>query len=195
VLAPAGTATPVMVDVEIEQQHTERFMVSPSGEPREAERTEQKLVLRYPTAGEPVMGGWFRSIKAVVKSAVSTPVGQEALLTAVHVADSRLVQAQGAYVTATLLHNVAPVLQALQPTKDAVVRAGALLIVKVDWVVQVHQLTAAQQAILDHRQQLAASPTEIIAALQLTEPVLQDGSLPSAAKPRSPGETGTAPGD
>jgi hypothetical protein len=34
-------------------------------------------------------------------------------LTAAHVADSRLVQAQDAYVTATLLQNVAPVLQAL----------------------------------------------------------------------------------
>lgn len=34
-------------DVDIEQQHTETFMVSPSGEPRSAERAEQKLVLRY----------------------------------------------------------------------------------------------------------------------------------------------------
>jgi len=31
-------------------------------------------------------------------------------------------------------------------TKDAVLRVGALLIVKFDWVVQVFQLTAAQQA-------------------------------------------------
>jgi hypothetical protein len=29
------------------RQHTDTFMVSPSGEPRLAERTEQKLVLRY----------------------------------------------------------------------------------------------------------------------------------------------------
>jgi hypothetical protein len=114
------------------------------------------------------MGSWSRRIEAV-KKAIGTPAGQEAILTAVHVADSHLVQAQDAYVTSTLLQNVGPVLQALQPTKDAVVRAGALLIVKVDWEVQVHQLTAAQQAILDHRPQLAASPREIISALQLTE--------------------------
>jgi hypothetical protein len=30
-----------------EQQHTETFMVSPSGKPRPAERAEQRLVLRY----------------------------------------------------------------------------------------------------------------------------------------------------
>jgi hypothetical protein len=45
-IRPAAT-TAVMEDVDIEQQHTETFMVSPSGEPRPAERAEQKLVLRY----------------------------------------------------------------------------------------------------------------------------------------------------
>ena len=47
-------------------------------------------------------------------------------------------------------------------------RVGALLIVKVNWVVNVSQLTAAQQAKLDHQPQLAPSPHEIIAALDLT---------------------------
>jgi hypothetical protein len=37
----------VMEDVDIEQQHTETFMIRSSGEPRSAERAEQKLVLRY----------------------------------------------------------------------------------------------------------------------------------------------------
>jgi hypothetical protein len=39
--------------------------------------------------------------------------------------------------------------------------------VKIDWTVQVVQLTAAQQATLDHRPQLSSSPREIVAALQL----------------------------
>lgn len=34
-------------DVEIEQQHTETYMTTPSGEPRPAQRAEQRLVLRY----------------------------------------------------------------------------------------------------------------------------------------------------
>lgn len=120
--------------------------------------------------GEPVIGSWFRRIRASVAKAAMTPAGREAALTATHIADSHLVQAQDAYVTATLLQSVGPVLQALQPTKDAVVRAGALLIVKVDWAVQVHQLTAAQQAILDHQPNLVASPKEVAAALQLQGP-------------------------
>jgi hypothetical protein len=123
------------------------------------------------TRGEPVIGSWFRSFVASLKVGARTRAGREALLTATHIADSRLVQAQDAYVTSTLLQNVGPVLQALQPTRNAIVRAGALLIVKVDGVVQVYQLTAAQQAILDHLPQLATSPREIITALQTGEAV------------------------
>jgi len=143
------------------------------------------------TRGEPIIGSWFRLMAASLKRAVKTPAAREALLTAAHVADSRLVQAPDAYVTATLLQNVGPVLQALQPTKDAVVRAGALLIVKVDWVVQVYQLTAIQQAILDHRPHLAASPKEIIAALGSPEPGSQEAALQPAAQQVSTGTTAT----
>jgi hypothetical protein len=133
------------------------------------------------TRGEPVIGSWFRLMAAFLKRAAKTPAGQEVLLTAAHAADSRLVLAQDAYVTATLLQNVGSVLQALQPTKDVVVRAGALLTVKADWVVQFYQLTAAQQAIPDHRPHLAASPKEIIAALGSPELVSQEATLRSAA--------------
>ena len=45
-LKPAATESS-MEDVDIEQQHTETFMVTPSAEPRPAERAEQKLVLSY----------------------------------------------------------------------------------------------------------------------------------------------------
>lgn len=126
---------------------------------------------------DPIVGSWFRRMWATLKEGMRSPAAQEAALVAAHVADTRLVLAQDAAVTATLLQNLGPVITALQPTKDAVVRVGALLIVKVDWIVHVFQLTAAQQAQLDHRPQLAASPREIIAALNLT-PGNQDEASP-----------------
>ncbi|WP_143168562.1 hypothetical protein [Amycolatopsis australiensis] len=46
------------------------------------------------------------------------------------------------------------------------IRVGALLIVKVEWTIAVHQLTAAQQLLLDHHPQLLTSPQAILAALQ-----------------------------
>jgi hypothetical protein len=117
---------------------------------------------------EPVIGSWFRRMRAGARQAIHSPAAAEAALTAIHAADSRLILAQDAMTTATLLQNLGPVIASLQPTKEAVLRVGALLIVKVDWVVQVCQLTAAQQAVLDHQPQLASSPREIIAALQLS---------------------------
>jgi hypothetical protein len=42
-----ASATSRVTDVAIEQQHTETFPVTPSGQPRSAERAEQRLVLRY----------------------------------------------------------------------------------------------------------------------------------------------------
>jgi hypothetical protein len=144
---------------------------------------------------EPVVRSWFQRILAITtKRVTGTPAGREAILTGLHVADSHLVQTQDAYVTSTLLQNIGPVLQALHPTKDAVIRAGALLIVKVDWVVQVHQLTAAQQAILDHQPKLAASPREILAKLEAQDPVIYEVAIQPAAQPDSGGETtATAP--
>jgi hypothetical protein len=117
--------------------------------------------------GEPVIGSWFRRMTARAQQGLQSPMAQDAALTGVHAADSRLVLAQDAEVTARLLQNLGPVIASLQPTKDAVLRIGALLIVKVDWSVSVFQLTAAQQARLDHQPQLASTPNEIVAALHL----------------------------
>lgn len=128
------------------------------------ERLLGKADLLIEDREEPLTGSWFRRMKAVARS----PAAREAALVAAHAADTRVTLAQDAAVTATLLQNLGPVIASLQPTKDAVLRIGALLIVKVDWAVNVFQLTAAQQALLDHRPQLAFSPHEIIAALNLT---------------------------
>ena len=126
---------------------------------------------------EPVIGSWFQRLWAGLGPAMHSPAATEAALMALHAGESRLYLAQDAMVTATLLQNLGPVIASLQPTKDAVLRVGALLIVKVDWAVQVFQLTAAQQAILDHHPQLASSPREIIAALQLSGPSGPDDAV------------------
>jgi hypothetical protein len=127
---------------------------------------------------EPILGSWFRRMTATLKQWALSPAGQEAMQTAAHAADSRLVLAQDAQITATLLQNLPPLLMSLQATKDAVVRVGALLVVKVDWTVQVFQLTAAQQLQLDHHPQWARSPQEIIAALNLTPDDQSAGARP-----------------
>jgi hypothetical protein len=116
---------------------------------------------------DPVRGSWFRRMQAGARKIADSPSGRDAVLTAVHAVDSHVVLWQDAQTTALLLQNLGPVLTSLQPTRDAVLRIGALLVVKVDWSVQIFQLTAAQQAILDHQSQLAMRPQEILQVLQL----------------------------
>jgi cold shock CspA family protein len=119
--------------------------------------------------GEPIRGSWFRLLRAKLRSAIWSPTGREIAMTAAHATEARFALAQDAAVTATMMQNLGPVIGSLQPTKDAVIRVGALLIVKVDWVISVFQLTAAQQFELDHHPALARSPKEVIAALELTK--------------------------
>jgi cold shock CspA family protein len=123
--------------------------------------------------GTPVKGSWFRLMRAKFQSAMGSPVGREIAMTAAHAADTRFALAQDAAVTATMMQNLGPVIASLQPTKDAVIRVGALLIVKVDWAVSVFQLTATQQFELDHHPALASSPKEVIAALELAQSAYQ----------------------
>jgi len=126
--------------------------------------------LRICDREDPVTELWFRRMAPTVKAAVNSPLSREALATAAHAADARLVLAQDAVVTATLMQNLAPVLGALHPTKDAVIRAGALLVVKMNWTVSVIQLTAAQQLHLDHHPELVRCPAEIAAASTSSHP-------------------------
>lgn len=108
---------------------------------------------------DPVLGSWFRRMRA-------NPTARQLAVTAAHVADTRLVHGPDAQVTATLLQHIGPVITALQQEKEAVVRLGAVLIVKVDQQLMVHQLTAAQQFQLDHQPHMVA-PRDILTALGL----------------------------
>ncbi|WP_158888260.1 hypothetical protein [Amycolatopsis anabasis] len=116
--------------------------------------------------GDPVLGSWFRRLKAGTREAARSPLGREALAVGTHAVESRLVLEKDAEITATLLSNIAPVINALQAEQNAVIRLGAVLVVKVDGNLMVHQLTPAQQLTLNHTPQLLKSPREILAALE-----------------------------
>lgn len=107
--------------------------------------------LEIDSSDEPQTGSWFRSIKAKMTD----------------VADSREAAAVEAQITSTMMENLSGVLMALKPTKDAVVRVGSLLIIKVDGAVTVTQLTAMQQFYLDRNPALAKAPNFILQALSL----------------------------
>jgi hypothetical protein len=112
---------------------------------------------------EPVIGSWFRQMTAWLR----TPVGEEAKAVATHALESRLVLQQDAAVTATMMQHLGDLVKSLESTAAAVIRVGALLIVKFDGTLVVHQLTAIQQLKLDHNPVLAHMPHKVLAALEI----------------------------
>jgi DNA-binding SARP family transcriptional activator len=131
------------------------------------EQVEAAVVAVLEVAGAPVVqrddaiiGSWFRRLRA-------DPGVRELGAMAAHAADARLVLAQDAQITATMLQHLGPLITSLQTTKDAVVRLGAVLVVKLDDQLVVHQLTARQQLRLDHQPHLALSPRDILAVLEI----------------------------
>lgn len=135
---------------------------------------------------DPVFGSFFRSLRATFRNIAATPEGNETAKVAVHAADARLVHAQDARITATLADGLSKVLAPLQNTTNAVIRIGALLIVKVDGNLVVHQLTATQQLVLDHKPDLTMDPRNILAALALDA----NKAITTPQPSETPGATG-----
>lgn len=77
--------------------------------------------------------------------------------------------ADEAVLTATLLRNLGPTIAALQDYDEAVLRAGALVIVKTGPRLTAQELTEAQQFRLDHEPDLASAPALILSALESDE--------------------------
>jgi hypothetical protein len=121
--------------------------------------------LRIHSADDPVLGSWFRNLRAAVDSTPYAPAVREGTPTPVR---THPVLAQDAAITSTLLRNADAVITALQPTPDAIVRLGAVLIIKANGTPMVVQLTADRQATLDRDPSLASSPRAIASALGIT---------------------------
>jgi hypothetical protein len=133
------------------------------------ERVEEAVETLLRTAGwrivhrdDPVAGSWFCRMWAKL----GLTAGSAAAM-AGHRVESELVRRPNADVTAMMLQYVGPVITALQPTKNAVIWAGAVLIMKVNGVVSVRELTMDQQAWLNRRPTLVTAPEDLAGALGL----------------------------
>jgi hypothetical protein len=125
-----------------------------------SERVEAAVELLLASAGvaitgrdDPVHGSWFRRMRARFAGSAAS---------------------QDATITTNLMQNLGPAIAALQDYDEAVIRTGALLIVKIGPRLTIHQLTPAQQFRLDHQPELAWSPHQVLIALESTETGHQD---------------------
>ncbi|WP_433262363.1 toll/interleukin-1 receptor domain-containing protein [Actinosynnema sp. CS-041913] len=136
---------------------------------------------------DPVIGSWFRRLRAKAVGFGRSELGA----TAAHAAETHLVHAQDAEVTARLMEHLASVIESLRPERNAVLRIGALLIVKVDGELSVLQLTPAQQYRLNHEPHLVQQPGALLHALaarqddQAVEPAPVSALLDAPSPPGS----------
>ncbi|OLR90195.1 hypothetical protein [Actinokineospora bangkokensis] len=121
---------------------------------------------RVSSREDPVLGSWFRRMGARLRVAAGSELGLEARL-----ALEQKLQQQNAANAAALMQNLGPLLTAIQAQREAVIRLGPVLVVKVEDQVVVHQLTTQQQLALDHRPGLLKAPRDVLAAITDPAPV------------------------
>ncbi|MET8847477.1 hypothetical protein [Amycolatopsis sp. NPDC004625] len=141
-----------------------------------AEQVEEAVVRLVESAGgsvvlrhDPVIGSWYRRLTLAFKRAADSDAGREVKAAIVQGAASRAIHSSNAQNTSVMLQNLGPVIGAIKDYRDVVIRVEALLIVKVDGVLVVHQLTPAQQLTLDRNPDLARLPSSVLPALGLSE--------------------------
>jgi hypothetical protein len=150
------------------------------------EETLTEVGLQVTERQDSITGSWLRHLRARLRNVADTPAGREAMALGLHALEQRLALEKDAEITEKLMANLGSVITSLQPERDAVVRMGAVLVVKADGVVTALQLTVAQQLILNHRPQLFQSPRDLLAKLEAGPepgPGLEDGEGPAAIEP------------
>ena len=172
-ISAAVGANPGLADLEWHDEYlpVSVYLSEERGHPVVESAIAEFLALAgYAVVGEdvPEPGSWFVSKRAAIRRAVTSDSAKEMVKTAAHAADARLVGVTDAELTSTYLQSLAPVLTAVASYKQAVIRMGAVLIVKDGDHVSVQQLTAGQQLILDHQPDLLRAPQQILEAIGAT---------------------------
>jgi len=116
----------------------------------------------------PVLGSWFRRMRATLTGAARSPAGRAVLEAGALRADLEIIQRPDAEVAALWLANITPLLTALQDMGDTVIYLGMVLIVKCDGKTLVSKLTTHQQRVLNNAPHLLQAPDMILATLGLT---------------------------
>lgn len=130
--------------------------------PGDSTATPGRSGRRPRSRNESVRRSWFRRARR-------NKTVQEVAAVAAHAAELRVVLAQDAQVTATLMQHLGSVIESVQPLEEAVIRVGSMLLVKVGDQLVVHQLTSAQELRLNHHPHLAMSAGEVLAALEVRD--------------------------
>lgn len=117
----------------------------------------------------PLRGSWYRDFVAVSRRALTAHELGERLQKVERGIELQLLHKQQAEIDSMQGDAVAKLLTALEHTPDALVQIGSVLLVKVDGVPAVRNLTQVELRYLEHNPTLLKSPATILEALQAVE--------------------------
>lgn len=117
----------------------------------------------------PLRGSWYRDVVASSRRALTSRELGERLRKVERGIELQLLHKQQAEIDSMQGDAVAKLLTALEHTPDALVQIGSVLLVKVDGVPAVRNLTQLELRHLEHNPRLLTSPATILDALQAVE--------------------------
>jgi hypothetical protein len=123
----------------------------------------------------PLRGSWYRDFIVLSRRALTSRELGERLQKVERGIELQLLHKQQAEIDSMQGDAVAKLLTALEHTPDALVQIGSVLLVKVDGVPAVRNLTQVELRYLEHNPKLLKSPGTILEALQaVDQPELVD---------------------
>ncbi|RJQ71899.1 hypothetical protein D5S17_26935 [Pseudonocardiaceae bacterium YIM PH 21723] len=136
----------------------------------DAERVESALAdvlshygLEIRHVSWPVVRSWFRRLGVWFKTSdtadrISRDLERAVELRVLHQAQAQVDAAQGDVV--------AKLISSLENTQNALIQVGSVLLLKVNGVLSVRNLTQRELALLEHRPELFSNPAGVLQALQ-----------------------------
>ncbi|MBB5158620.1 STAS domain-containing protein [Saccharopolyspora phatthalungensis] len=169
---PEGLAAPPTPDAENVGWHwvPGRIYLSDERDSRSVEDATQRLLdafgLECVYSFPPVIGSWFGEFLIRLKNSGQLPTKEEQFVKLSRALDLRLLDRQQAEVDAAQGAAVAGLIRSLQHTPRAVVQVGSVLLVKVDDVIVVRNLTQVELAYWERNPALFRDPAAALLELQ-----------------------------
>ncbi|MFC7386779.1 DUF6879 family protein [Sphaerisporangium rhizosphaerae] len=160
------------------------YLTEEAGHERVQEAVEQVMAaagLEVTERLEPHRGSWLRGMVGRTRERLTTDEMLERFARLEQAAQLQVLGRPQAEVDAAQGAAVAQLITALDKTKDAIVQIGSILLIKVDWVVSVRNLTPQELRLLDGRPELFRDPAGVLAALR---------GVPDGKPAIPPGDTG-----
>ena len=132
---------------------------------------------------DPVHGSWYRKLTARTKDAVSKPEFQDRLAKMERALDMQVLLRGQAQIDAAQGTTVAQLISSLNNTPNATIQIGSVLLIKIDGVLAIRNLTQVELAHLERHPDLLKSPTVILEELKVAGATLVDNPPRAVGEP------------